>query len=142
EAARSRCVQPAPNGYAGGMVNTNAVPQLELNDGTHIPQLGFGVFQIDPAETAEAVSTALSAGYRHIDTAAAYRNERQVGQAVRESSENVYVTTKYFNPTETHGYADAKAAFERSFDRLGLEHVDLYLVHYPVEAGGGYTASW
>ena len=117
-------------------------PRVELNDGTRIPQLGFGVYQIDPAETEQAVSTALNTGYRHIDTAAAYRNERQVGQAVRTSSEQVYVTTKYMNPTGNHGYEDAKSAFHRSIDRLGLNHVDLYLIHFPVEAGEGYTASW
>lgn len=121
---------------------TNAVPRIELNDGTQIPQLGFGVYQIDPAETEQAVSTALEAGYRHVDTAAAYRNERQVGEAVRASDEQVYVTTKYMNPTEDHGYEDAKGAFQRSIDRLGLDHVDLYLIHFPIGAGEGYTASW
>ncbi|WP_207630905.1 MULTISPECIES: aldo/keto reductase [unclassified Actinopolyspora] len=121
---------------------TNAVPRIELNDGTHIPQLGFGVYQIDPAETEQAVSTALEAGYRHVDTAAAYRNERQVGEAVRASDEQVYVTTKYMNPTEDHGHEDAKGAFQRSIDRLGLDHVDLYLIHFPIGAGEGYTASW
>lgn len=121
---------------------TNVVPRLELNDGALIPQLGFGVYQIDPAETEQAVSTALDAGYRHVDTAAAYRNERQVGESVRRSPEQTFVTTKYMNPTENHGYEDATAAFQRSLDRLGLDHVDLYLVHFPVAAGGGYTASW
>ncbi|MBA8823963.1 2,5-diketo-D-gluconate reductase A [Saccharopolyspora lacisalsi] len=121
---------------------TNAVPRIELNDGTQIPQLGFGVYQIDPAETEQAVSTALEAGYRHVDTAAAYRNERQVGESVRASDEQVYVTTKYMNPTEDHGYEDAKGAFQRSIDRLGLDHVDLYLIHFPIGAGEGYTASW
>lgn len=121
---------------------TNAVPRIELNDGTQIPQLGFGVYQIDPAETEQAVSTALEAGYRHVDTAAAYRNERQVGEVVRASDEQVYVTTKYMNPTEDHGYEDAKGAFQRSIDRLGLDHVDLYLIHFPLGAGEGYTASW
>ncbi|NHD17784.1 aldo/keto reductase [Actinopolyspora sp. BKK1] len=118
------------------------MPRIELNDGTHIPQLGFGVYQIDPAETEQAVSTALEAGYRHVDTAAAYRNERQVGEAVRASDEQVYVTTKYMNPTEDHGHEDAKGAFQRSIDRLGLDHVDLYLIHFPIGAGEGYTASW
>lgn len=118
------------------------VPQIELNDGMWIPQLGFGVYQIDPAETEQAVSTALEAGYRHVDTAAAYRNEQQVGAAVRSSPGQVYVTTKYMNPTQNHGAEDAKGAFDRSIDRLGLDHVDLYLIHFPVEAGEGYTASW
>lgn len=124
------------------MANATNVPQLELNDGTRIPQLGFGVYQVDPAETGQAVSTALDAGYRHVDTAAVYRNERQVGEAVRAAPAPVYVTTKYMNPLDTHGYEDARAAFKRSFTRLGLDHVDLYLVHFPVAAGEGYTASW
>ncbi|GAB2734989.1 aldo/keto reductase [Salinifilum aidingensis] len=118
------------------------VPDIELNDGALIPQLGFGVYQIDPAETAQAVTTALQAGYRHVDTAAAYRNERQVGEAVRAAGGSVHVTTKYLNPTEDHGARDAAEAFARSFERLGLDRVDLYLIHFPVEAGGGYTASW
>jgi 2,5-diketo-D-gluconate reductase A len=79
------------------------------------------------------VATALAAGY-HLDTAAAYGNEAQVGEAVREAGENVYVTTKYFNPGEDHGRADAIAAFGASPDRLGLDHIDLYLIHWPVRA--------
>ena len=77
-----------------------AIPTLELNDGRRIPQLGFGVFQVAATDTEEVVSTALAAGYRHVDTAAAYGNEAQVGRAVRALGELVYVTTKYFNPGE------------------------------------------
>ena len=117
-------------------------PVLELNDGLQIPQLGFGVFMIDEGDTREAVSTALAAGYRHIDTAAAYGNEAQVGEAVRACDENVYVTTKYFNPGADHGRADVTAAFGASLDRLGLDHVALYLVHWPVRAGEGFIESW
>jgi 2,5-diketo-D-gluconate reductase A len=121
---------------------SDQTPGVELNDGHHIPQLGFGVFMIDEADTREKVATALAAGYRHIDTAAAYGNEAQVGEAVRASGEQIYVTTKYFNPSDDHGRVDATAAFGASFDRLGLDHVDLYLVHWPVRAGEGFVESW
>jgi 2,5-diketo-D-gluconate reductase A len=93
----------------------SAVPNVTLNDGHSIPQLGFGVFQIDPAETAEAVSTALEAGYRHIDTAEMYRNERGVGQAVRASGlhrAEVFITSKLNNAY--HRPDDARRAFEAS----------------------------
>jgi 2,5-diketo-D-gluconate reductase A len=118
------------------------VPMVKLNDGTSIPQLGFGVFQVAGDEAEDVVRTALAAGYRHVDTAAAYGNEEQVGRAVRELEEHVYVTTKYFNPSDEHGAQDAKAAFAASRDRLGLDHIDLYLIHWPVRAGEGFVASW
>ncbi|GAA4736846.1 aldo/keto reductase [Actinomycetospora chibensis] len=121
---------------------SDPTPHLELNDGSCIPQLGFGVFLIDQGDTRETVATALSTGYRHVDTAAAYGNEAQVGEAVRGSGEQVYVTTKYFNPGDDHGRSDATAAFGASFDRLGLDHIDLYLIHWPVRAGGGFVESW
>jgi 2,5-diketo-D-gluconate reductase A len=121
-------------------VRANAV--IELNDGRCIPQLGFGVFQVNESETEEIVSTALAAGYRHVDTAAAYGNEAPVGSAVRALDEPVYVTTKYFNPSDDHGHRDAKRAFAASLERLGLDHIDLYLVHWPVRAGEGFLASW
>src|SRR4051794_12513667 len=110
------------------------VMHIELNDGARIPQLGFGVWLIGPDETEDAVAGALAAGYRHVDTAAAYGNERAVGRAVRAFGDDVHVTTKYFNPSDDHGHADALAAFDESFDRLGLERIDLYLVHWPVRA--------
>jgi 2,5-diketo-D-gluconate reductase A len=118
------------------------MPSIQLNDGTWIPQLGFGVFKVDEAETEAVVSAALEAGYRHVDTAAAYANEAEVGSAVRALGEEVYVTTKYFNPSDAHGSQDAKDAFAASLDRLGLEHIDLYLVHWPVGAGEGFVESW
>lgn len=124
------------------MSQESNVPTVALNDGTEIPQLGFGVYKVPAAETASAVSAALDAGYRHIDTAAAYDNEIAVGDGVRSATDDVYVTTKYFNPADSHGFSDAKAAFERSVDRLGLDHVDLYLIHAPVFVGEGITASW
>ncbi len=122
------------------MTSENAL--VELNDGYRIPQLGFGVFMIGEDATREMVSSALSAGYRHVDTAAAYANEAQVGQAVRASGENIYVTTKYFNPNDDHGRADARAAFSASSERLGLDRIDLYLIHWPVRAGEGFVESW
>ena len=124
------------------MRETHPAPTIELNDGTRIPQLGFGVFMIGEGDTEAAVTAALEAGYRHVDTAAAYGNEAEVGRAVRSHGDHVYVTTKYFNPGDDHGYADAHNAFAASFDRLGLAHVDLYLVHWPVRAGEGFAASW
>src|SRR3954454_7090673 len=93
-----------------------AVPDIRLNDGRTIPQLGFGVFQVPPADTAEAVTRALDTGYRHLDTATAYRNERPLGEAVRDSSvarEEVFVTTKCWN--EHQGHAESREAFDKSF---------------------------
>lgn len=116
------------------------VPSIPLNDGTEIPQLGFGVFQIPPEDTAAAVSRAVEVGYRHVDTAKAYGNEAEVGEAVRDADDHVYVTTKCFN--SDHGFDAATAAFEASFDRLGLDHVDLYLIHWPVPSAGLYVETW
>jgi 2,5-diketo-D-gluconate reductase A len=121
---------------------SDEVLALGLNDGSRIPRLGFGVFMIDEGATREMAATALAAGYRHIDTAAAYGNEARVGEAVRDFGENVYVTTKYFNPGGQHGRADATEAFGASLDRLGLDHIDLYLIHWPVRAGQGFVESW
>jgi 2,5-diketo-D-gluconate reductase A len=107
-----------------------------------IPRPGFGVWLIAPDATESAVARALAAGYRHVDTAAAYGNEPAVGRAVRAFGGEVHVTTKYFNPSDDHGSEDARAAFDESFARLGLERIDLYLVHWPVRAGEGFVASW
>ena len=110
-------------------------PTIALNDGRAIPQLGFGVFQIPPGEaTRAAVDAALAAGYRHVDTAAVYRNEADVGAAVRASGlepGSVWVTTKLANADQ--GAATARRAFEASLERLGLEAVGLYLLHWPHE---------
>ncbi len=108
-----------------------------------IPQLGFGVFQVPRAETAGAVEKALAAGYRHIDTAAAYGNEAQVAQAIRASGVDrteVFVTTKCFN--DDHGYERAKRALGASLERLGFDYVDLYLIHWPVPAHDLYVETW
>ena len=108
---------------------------VTLNDGHPIPAVGLGVFQVPPAETERAVSAALRAGYRHVDTAAAYRNERETGRAVAESDvprEQLYVVTKLWN---THqGYDSTLKAFDASMGRLGLDYLDLYLIHWPEPA--------
>ena len=119
------------------------VPNIRLNNGVQIPQFGFGVFQIDPSETAGAVRAAFDAGYRHIDTAQGYGNEEGVGQAVRESGlprEDVFVTTKLNNPR--HGYDEAITALDESLTKLGLEYVDLYLIHWPRPQADLYVETW
>jgi 2,5-diketo-D-gluconate reductase A len=108
-----------------------------------IPQLGFGVFQVPPPQTAGVVEQALAAGYRHIDTAAAYGNERGVAEGIRAAGRDrgeVFVTTKCFN--DDHGFDEAKAAFAASLERLGFEYVDLYLIHWPVPAHDRYVDTW
>jgi 2,5-diketo-D-gluconate reductase A len=123
--------------------STTQVPKIELRGGVEIPQLGFGVFQVPPDETVESVGRALEAGYRHIDTAAAYRNEEQVGEAIRASGlarDEVFVTTKCFNTN--HGYDEATAALQRSLSRLGFDALDLYLIHWPVPKRDRYVDTW
>jgi len=108
---------------------------VTLNDGHPIPAVGLGVFQVPPAETVQAVSAALRAGYRHIDTAAAYRNERETGRAVAESDvprKQLYVVTKLWNTDQ--GYDSTLKAFDASMGRLGLDYLDLYLIHWPEPA--------
>ncbi|GAA1060170.1 aldo/keto reductase [Agromyces bracchium] len=124
-------------------IPTNPVPRVQLNDGHSIPQLGFGVFKVDPAETERIVTDALEVGYRHLDTARIYGNEEGVGRAVAASGlprEELYVTTKLWN--DDQGTQSAFDAFEGSLDRLGLEYVDLYLIHWPVPAQDRYVESW
>ena len=119
----------------------SAVPSVTLNNGMTMPVLGFGVFQIPDAEECErSVSEALRVGYRLIDTAASYGNEAAVGNAIKQAGvarEEVFVTTKLW--IQDAGYERAKAAFERSLQRLGLEYLDLYLIHQPV---GDVYGSW
>jgi 2,5-diketo-D-gluconate reductase A len=125
------------------MTNATEVPALTLHDGVEIPQLGFGVFQIPPEETQEAVEEALGAGYRHVDTAAAYRNEAGVGAAIAAtgvSREDVFVTTKLWNSQQ--GYDSTLAAFEKSLERLGTGHVDLYLIHWPRPERDLFLETW
>lgn len=121
----------------------STVPTVPLHDGEQIPQLGFGVFQVPPQETVEVTLRALETGYRHIDTAKAYNNEAEVGQAVRASGlarEDVYVTTKCFN--SDHGHEQAKRALHASLERLEMSHVDLYLIHWPVPSKDLYVETW
>jgi 2,5-diketo-D-gluconate reductase A len=122
-----------------------AIPTINLNDQTAIPQLGFGVYQIPPGETAEAVTTALEAGYRHIDTAEMYRNERGVGDAVRASGlprEDIYVTSKLNNGF--HRPDDALRAFDETLSALRMDYVDLFLIHWPLPTlyDGDYVSTW
>jgi 2,5-diketo-D-gluconate reductase A len=122
---------------------TDQVPRISLRPDVEIPQLGFGVFQVPPKETEEVVARALQAGYRHLDTAAAYRNEGAVGQAIHASGiprEEIFVTTKCFN--DDHGKDKAKRAFKASLERLELEHIDLYLIHWPVPSHDLYVETW
>jgi 2,5-diketo-D-gluconate reductase A len=121
------------------------VPQIQLNDGRRIPQLGFGVFQIDPSETAEAVTRALEIGYRHIDTAEMYGNEREVGEAIRRSGLDrgeVYITSKLNN--SFHRPDDARRAFDGTLEALGSDYVDLFLIHWPLPTlyGGDFASTW
>ncbi|UYO96165.1 aldo/keto reductase [Microbacterium sp. M28] len=118
-------------------------PTLSLNDGHSIPQLGYGVFLVPPEDTERAVSEALEIGYRHIDTAAAYRNEEGVGAAIAASGiprDELFVTTKLWN--DRHDGDDPHAAIAESLEKLGLDRVDLYLIHWPTPAKDNYVNAW
>lgn len=120
-----------------------SVPALTLNNGVEIPQLGFGTFQIPPEDTRETTLAALKAGYRHIDTAQMYGNEKEVGQAVRGSGldrADVFVTSKLDNGA--HAYDDALQAFEGTMERTGLEYLDLFLIHWPLPDKGDFVETW
>src|SRR5690348_4123424 len=121
------------------------VPTIELNDGGSIPQLGFGVFQIKPDETAAAVKRALEIGYRHIDTAEMYGNERGVGQGIRDAGldrGDVFVTSKLNNGF--HRPDDARRAFDHTLSALGSDYVDLFLIHWPLPTlyDGDFISTW
>jgi 2,5-diketo-D-gluconate reductase A len=125
------------------ITSTDQVPRIPLQPGEQIPQLGFGVFQVPPKETEVAVAQALAAGYRHIDTAAAYRNEGAAGEAIHASGidrEQIFLTTKCWN--DDQGYERAKRACKVSLERLELSHLDLYLIHWPVPAHDLYVETW
>ena len=122
-----------------------SIPNLTLNDTHTIPQLGFGVFQVAPEETAAVVLEAFAVGYRHIDTAQMYRNESGVGQALAQSGlarEDVYITTKLNNGF--HRPEDARRSFDESLQRLGVDFVDLFLIHWPLPTryDGDYVSTW
>jgi 2,5-diketo-D-gluconate reductase A len=123
--------------------STNPVPEIHLNNGVHIPQLGFGVFQIKPAETEAAVSRALEIGYRHIDTAEMYRNEAAVGAAIAASGlprEEVFVTSKLSNAA--HAPADTERAFDDTLAKLGTDRIDLFLIHWPLPTVSDFVPTW
>jgi 2,5-diketo-D-gluconate reductase A len=124
---------------------TTTVPAVELNDGHRIPQLGFGVFQVTPEDTASTVREALDVGYRHIDTAEMYRNERGVGEAVHTSGldrADVFTTSKLSNGF--HRPDDARRAFDRTLSELGFDYVDLFLIHWPLPTlyDGDFVSTW
>jgi 2,5-diketo-D-gluconate reductase A len=119
------------------------VPNVKLNNGVEIPQLGFGVFLVDPAETEAKVAQALEIGYRHIDTAQGYRNEKEVGQAIRSSGidpDQIFVTSKLAN--NRIGYDDALAGFDDTMAALGLDTLDLFLIHWPLATIRNFVDTW
>ncbi|MFD3520012.1 aldo/keto reductase [Streptomyces sp. NPDC058653] len=121
----------------------NAVPDVTLNNGVEIPQLGFGTFLIPPAETRQATLNALELGYRHIDTAEMYGNEKEVGEAIRDSGidrDDIFVTSKLNNGL--HEASAARAAFDRSLEDLGLARLDLFLIHWPRPKTGNFVEAW
>src|SRR4051794_2746447 len=124
------------------MATSIQIPTVSLGD-VEIPQFGLGVFQVPPPETVENITYAINAGYRHIDTAKAYGNEAEVGQAVRASGlsrEEVFITTKCWN--SDHGYDEATRALKTSLGQLETEYVDLYLIHWPAPGRGKYVDTW
>ena len=123
----------------------SVVPGITLNDGNIIPQLGFGVFQIEPDETAEAVREAIEVGYRHIDPAEMYGNEREVGEGIRTAGVDrgdIFVTSKLNNGL--HEPDDAREAFDGTLSDLGFDYVDLYLIHWPLPTpdDGDFVSTW
>jgi len=123
----------------------DSVPNITLNDGNTIPQLGFGTYQIDPDDAVTSISLALEAGYRHIDTAQMYGNEAQVGEAVRQCGlkrEEVFITSKLNNGV--HEPEAARRAFDETLQKLGVEYIDLFLIHWPLPLlyDGDYVSTW
>ncbi|NGN62834.1 aldo/keto reductase [Streptomyces sp. A7024] len=121
----------------------HAIPDITLNNGVKIPQLGFGTYQIPAEDVREATLAALQTGYRHIDTAEMYGNEKEVGQAVQESGldrADVFVTSKLHNAA--HAYDDALRAFDGTMADLGLDYLDLFLVHWPLPGVGDFVETW
>jgi 2,5-diketo-D-gluconate reductase A len=121
------------------------VPNIQLNNGRAIPQFGFGVFLVPPEDTVDAVASALRAGYRHIDTAEMYGNEKQVGQAIAESGlarDDIYITSKLNNGF--HLPDDARRAFDQTLADLGVDQIDLFLIHWPLPTryGGDFVSTW
>lgn len=122
---------------------TANVPTVSFNDGRSVPQLGYGVWQVEDDVAADVVVQAIEAGYRHIDTAAGYENEGGVGRAVKESGiarEDLFITTKLANGDQ--GFDSAKKALETSLEKLNMDYVDLYLIHWASPQRGKYLESW
>ena len=139
---RDRVSRPPPQPESTPVAT---VPAIRLNNGVEIPQLGFGVYQIPPEETVEAVGAALEIGYRHIDTAEMYGNEKEVGEAVRASGLDrgeIFVTSKLNN--SFHEPQDAREAFDRTLSDLGFDYVDLFLIHWPLPTlyDGDFVSTW
>jgi len=135
----------SPGRRSSSFTGMSDVPSIHLNDGNQIPQLGFGVFQIEPEDTAEAVRVALDAGYRHIDTAEMYGNERGVGEGIRAAGldrGDVYITSKLSNAF--HEPDAARRAFEDTLAELDTDHLDLFLIHWPLPTryGGDFVSTW
>ena len=128
-----------------GIVDTMSVPTITLNNQTQIPQLGFGVFQVPPEQTADTVTKAFEVGYRHIDTAQMYGNEQEVGVAIANADiprDELYVTSKLNNGF--HRPDDARRAFDDTMDKLGLDQIDLFLIHWPLPTlyDGDFVSTW
>jgi 2,5-diketo-D-gluconate reductase A len=122
-----------------------AVPDISLNNGKTIPQFGFGVYQVEPKDTEAATLVALEAGYRHIDTAQMYGNEKEVGEAIAKSGidrADIFVTSKLNN--QFHQADDARIAFDISLDALGFDYLDLFLIHWPLPTkyDGDFVSTW
>jgi 2,5-diketo-D-gluconate reductase A len=122
-----------------------AVPNIQLSDGNTIPQLGFGTYQIKPEDTVASVLQAFEVGYRHIDTAEMYGNERQVGEAVQQSDltrADIFVTSKLNNGF--HKPDDARKAFSETLEKLGTDYIDLFLIHWPLPGlyDGDFVTTW
>jgi len=124
-------------------IDPTTVPAVSLNDGTSIPQIGFGLWQVPPSEAEAACAEALTVGYRHLDSAAVYANEAEAGAALAKSGlarDDVYVTTKLWNPD--HGYDEAKRAFDTSMAKLGFDQLDLYLIHWQCAQHAKFIDTW
>ena len=126
-------------------MSTTAVPSIALNDGHQIPQVGFGIFQVDPGDTAENVKTAIEVGYRHVDGAQMYQNEAEAGQGIAESSigrDDIFITTKLNNGF--HAPDDVARSFEESLEAWRTDHVDLFLIHWPLPTryDGDFVSTW
>ena len=132
-----------PHGRIGYVPGMATIPTITLHNGVEIPQLGFGTFQIDPDDATKATLVALQAGYRHIDTAQMYGNEKQVGDAIHTFDaprEELFVTSKLNNGF--HAHDDALRSFDETLDKLGFEYLDLFLIHWPLPEVGDFVDTW